>query len=163
MADPLTGLAGVATVSSILQIIDFSAKCIGATKKLIESGEDALRENIEVEYLTLQHDQLAERLISYNNASRPLTLDEQRVDQLAQECKKESRILLRVLDDLKVERGLSRTKRVLNSAIQTARALRKRKSIEAQQGYLHDLNNQLSIALLQIIKSVPYLFLDEFY
>lgn len=152
MADPLTGLATVGAVSALLQVIDFSAKVISETKKLLESSDDALRENIVVERLTLEHSTLMDRLVTYNNTKRPLDSHEQAVDKLAQECKQESAKLLKQLDELKVEKGLTGAKRVWQSTRKTAKALQKRKAIEQQQKYLDELNNQLSTTLLHILR-----------
>ena len=153
MADPLTGLATLGAVSAILQVIDFSAKVISETKKLLSSSDDALRENIIVERLTLEHSNLANRLITHNNSKRPLNAEEQAVDDLAQECKREAAKLLEQLDALKVESGLRRAKRVWKTTRKTAKALQQRKAIERQQRYLGELHNRLSTALLQILRT----------
>ena len=153
MAEPLTGLATLGAVSAILQVIDFSAKVISETKKLLSSSDDALRENIIVERLTLEHSNLANRLITHNNSKRPLNAEEQAVDNLAQECKREAAKLLEQLDALKVESGLRRAKRVWKTTRKTAKALQQRKAIERQQRYLGELHNRLSTALLQILRT----------
>ena len=152
MADPLTGLATVGAVSALLQVIDFSAKVIKETKKLVESSDDALRENIIVERLTLEHANLADRLIAYNTEGRELDANERAVDKLAQECKTEAAKLLNQLNQLKIDTGLTGAKRVWQTARMAQKALRQRKAIQQQQRYLGQLHNQLSTQLLHILR-----------
>jgi hypothetical protein len=153
MADPLTGLATVAAVSSIFQVIDFSAKVISETTRLVKSSSTALEENSNVEILVQQYSNLADRVLSSNNAQRPLNANEQAVDELAKDCKEKALKLLRLLETLKVDRSLSGVGKIVHSARKTIAALRKRKQIEQQQHDVARLHNALSTMLMHILKA----------
>jgi hypothetical protein len=151
----MIGLAAVAAVSSILQIIDFSAKCVAVTKEILASGAGASRDNISIAQLTEQQQSLANHMLqSYD---RPLTAQETRAETIAQESKTEARALLALVANLRIDKDLKGARRVLQASRQAAKTVMKRSAIEKQQNRLDRLNAQLSTSLIHILRHVVFL------
>lgn len=104
MAEPLSSFAAVGAVSSVLQILDFTADVAKNTYKLINSSRDALRENIEVERLAREYQQLNESVFGAASTQwGPPTADQAALEKLSSMCKQEANALLGLLDDLKLQ------------------------------------------------------------
>lgn len=146
MADPITALAAVGAVSSVLQIVDFSGKVLYHAAKLMAS-DDALRENIEIERLTRQHRMLTQDVID----SATCNQNPQALIQRTKEIGLKAGELLELLDDLKVTEAHKSFKRTFQSTRQAVRAVSKRAKIERKQKELQNLTKQLEIAMLQTI------------
>lgn len=160
MADPLTGLASVVAVSSILSVIDFSTKVISQATKLARSTNNALDKNLAIERLTQESGNLAKHIVSDLDNKRPLTAAEQAVDNLAQECRSEAQALLNTLSELKIEKDLKWPVRALQSAKQASKAVMKRNAIVRQKEYLESLQERLSNMLLNILRTTQATHLE---
>ncbi|KAF2166224.1 hypothetical protein M409DRAFT_55088 [Zasmidium cellare ATCC 36951] len=152
MADPISALAAVGAASSVLQIIDFSGKVLYNAAKLTAS-DDALRENIEIERLTRQHELLIQEVAESEAWNQGPPAQVAPLIQRAKEIGQKAGELLKLLDDLKVTEGRKSVKRALQSTRQAARAVSKRSKIERKQQELHNLTKQLEVALLLNVAS----------
>ena len=94
MAEPLSALATVGAVSSILQILDFTAAVAKHTYELLRSPHDALRENLDIERLTREDQLLSQNICTDLGTSRPLTAQDAALEDLAKTCKEEASALL---------------------------------------------------------------------
>ncbi|SMQ53164.1 unnamed protein product [Zymoseptoria tritici ST99CH_3D7] len=154
MADPVTGLAAVAAASSIIQVIHFSASCIAEITKPWASDELGLQENITLEQWVDQQHTFADSLItSHHDPSRPPSAEQINVESIAKELRKEAQVLLDVLRSVKVQEGLVGLEREWRVCVQTIKAFKKRKTIEAHQKRLQEIHVWLNHVLLQIIRS----------
>lgn len=151
MAEAIGALAAVGIASSILQIVDFASSVTKQTYRLVNSSEDTLRENIEVERLTQEYKLISEQICSSRRLVRPLKQNEAASFKLAEECRQESARLLNMLDDLKVQSHSRGRKRVLESARKSAKAVRLRTQIESRIKHLEKLDGQLAISLVQLL------------
>lgn len=145
-------LAACGVAASIFQIIDFSAKVAKQTYDLLQSGDDALRENIEIEKLTREYETIATNTGTGGLRATASAIDEVPIHRLGSECKENARQLIQILEDLKVTTGCTGAKRLYRTAKATAQAQRKKKGIEKRRRYLQELNGQLSTALLQLLQ-----------
>ncbi|KAK3708932.1 hypothetical protein LTR37_011262 [Vermiconidia calcicola] len=152
MAEPLSALATVGAVSSILQILDFTAAVARHTYELVRSPHDALRENLDVERLTREDQLLSENICTDIGTSRPLIAQDAALEDLAKKCKEEASALLQLLDGLKLkeQRGV---KRAYHGLAKGFRAEKQRKYIEGRTQNLRDLNGRLATRLVYIIRS----------
>lgn len=153
MADPLTGLATVAAVSSILSVIDFSGKVVVQATKLAKGTNNALEENQTIEQLIRENDSLAKLIVSDLDGRRPLSSAEQSVDKIAQECRRKAQELLITLNELKIEKDSKGAKRAFQSAKLASKALMKRSTIVKQREQLEALQDRLSDHLLNILRT----------
>jgi SMC interacting uncharacterized protein involved in chromosome segregation len=126
MADPLTGLATVAAVSSILSVIDFSSKVISQATRLAKGTSNALEENVVIERLIQENASLSSDVVKDLDNKRPLSAAEQAIDNVAQECRNKAQELLNTLSELKVDADSKGAKRALQSAKMASKALMKR-------------------------------------
>ena len=156
MAEAVAALATVGTVSSILQIVDFSAKVASLTWDISHSSDGTVKDNVRIEALVNQHKTLAGSVVTPKPARQVLTQDEAAVDSLAQSCKDEAKALLDLLQSLKVPSTSRGLERAWMGIKQASRALRKEKDIESKRKILHELNGQLTIALLQNLRYGAY-------
>jgi hypothetical protein len=140
-------IAAVGAASSIIQIVDFCSKVVVQAAELARSSRDALRENDELQRLTVQYESL-----SFEPETQLASDGKTRVERLSNECKREARRLLDLLDDLKIASGCRGAQRVWQGTKQTARAMGKRKDIKKQLKRLRELNSQLATALLLDIR-----------
>ncbi|KJX98415.1 hypothetical protein TI39_contig412g00036 [Zymoseptoria brevis] len=153
MADPVTGLAAVAAASSIIQVIHFSASCIAEITKLWASDELGLQDNIALEQWVDQQHTFADSLItSHHDPSRAPSTEQMNVENIAKELRREAQILLDLLRSVKVQEGLVGLERKWRVCVQTIKALKKRKTIEAHQKHLQEIHVFLTNVLLQIIR-----------
>lgn len=148
----MSALAAIGSISSILQILDFTAKVVSKSRELMNASGNALPENEDVERLAEEYERLSIEIQSTPHSFRPLTAQEAAVDNLAESCREEGRKLLDLLNNLKVKPGLQGARRYYETARQTTRAVRKREKIESRQKHLHELNGQLSVAVLDTLR-----------
>ncbi|KAK3716329.1 hypothetical protein LTR37_006479 [Vermiconidia calcicola] len=152
MAEPLSALATVGAVSSILQILDFTAAVAKHTYELLRSPHDALRENLDIERLTREDQLLSQNICTDLGTSRPLTAQDAALEDLAKTCKEEASALLQLLDGLKLkeQRGV---KRAYHGLAKGFSAEKQRKYIEGRSQNLRDLNGRLATRLVYILRS----------
>ena len=140
--DPLTavGLAG-----NIITFIDLSSKVLSTAKQLCDSASGATSENNELESLTKNLKDLADRTrrkpfnISRNgNFSLNIT-SETVLDNLSQQCIQVADELLETLESVKVKGD----GRILKSAIQAVKTVWKQDNIDAIQRRLDRISKQL--------------------
>jgi len=147
-------LVAVGAASSIIQIIDFCSRVAFQAVELAKSSHDALRDNQELERLTLEYENL-----SLRPSAVPASNQGTQAERLSAECKKEARRMLYLLDDLKIQSGCRGPRRIWQSTKQSARSIRKKKDIEKQRKRLRELNSQLATAVLLEIRCVDSLAL----
>ena len=144
--DPLTavGLAG-----NIINFVDFSAKALSRARQLFESASGATEENDELESLTKNLKDFADRTrrrsseISPRGHSRLSISSETVLDNLSQQCIQVADELLETLDSLKVK-GDGRTRK---SAIKAVKTVWKKDHIDALQRRLDRISKQLMDAM----------------
>ena len=140
--DPLTavGLAG-----NIITFIDLSTKVVSRTKQLYESASGATSENDELEGLTKNLKDLADRTRrkppnTSRNGHFSLNITSETVlDNLSQQCIQVADELLETLESVKVK-GDSRT---VKSALQAMKTVWKQDNIDAIQRRLDRISKQL--------------------
>jgi hypothetical protein len=140
--DPLTavGLAG-----NIITFIDLSTKVVSRAKQLYESASGATSENDELESLTNNLKDLADRTRrkpsnTLRNGHFSLNITSETVlDNLSQQCIQVADELLETLESVKVK-GDGRT---LKSAFQAVKTVWKQDSIDAIQRRLDRISKQL--------------------
>lgn len=142
-------LVTIGAASSIIQIIDFCSKVAIQAAELANSSHDALRENDELERLTLEYNNL-----SLRPSAEPASNQGTQADRLSVECKREARRMLGLLDDLKNSSGSRGARIIWQSTKQSARSIRKKKEIKKQRKRLRELNSQLATAVLLEIRCV---------
>jgi hypothetical protein len=140
--DPLTavGLAG-----NIITFIDLSTKVVSRAKQLYESASGATSENDELESLTKNLKDLADKTrrkppnISRNEHFSQNITSETVLDNISQQCIQVADELLETLESVKVK-GDGRT---LKSAFQAVKTVWKQDSIDAVQRRLDRISKQL--------------------
>ena len=140
--DPLTavGLAG-----NIITFIDLSTKVVSRAKQLYESASGATSENDELESLTKNLKDLADRTRrkppnTSRNGHFSLNITSETVlDNISQQCIQVADELLETLESVKVK-GDGRT---LKSAFQAVKTVWKQDSIDAIQRRLDRISKQL--------------------
>ena len=144
-------IAGFAAVSSVLQIFDFSTKVATHVHQLLSSNTNASVENLETERLARKYRALAELACHDGGSETTPTPEEEVVKRLGRECREEAHKLIKMLEELKVVSGCSRTTKVLQGTRKAARSLLKKQDIEKRRKYLQEINGQLATAFLCIL------------
>lgn len=140
--DPLTavGLAG-----NILTFIDLSSKVILRAKELYESGSGATAENNELEELTKNLKDLADRTQrkpfgTPGSSKFSLSITGEKIlNSLSQQCIQVADELLEILESVKFKSD----GRTLKSAIQAVKTVWKQDNIDATQRRLDRISKQL--------------------
>jgi len=145
-------LAACGVAASVFQIVDFSAKVVKHAFQLLQSGNDALRENIETEKLARDYRAIADDADTGGPLEATGKIDEGPIHKLGSDCKENARQLVQMLEDLKVASGCTGAKKLYHTARAAARAQRHKKKIEERRRYLQELNGQLTTALLQLLQ-----------
>jgi hypothetical protein len=98
-------LATISTISSIVQLVDFSSKCVSKGIQLHQSGSEALDDNVAVEAALVHLVSLKNEVQSSATATSDVLLD-----QLCQSVTEAASDLQAVLETLKVHGTKSRWK-----------------------------------------------------
>ena len=59
MADPVSALATVGTISNIVQLVEFTGRLLNQTQMLVRSSSGALKENVDLEVLIKEYEKLS--------------------------------------------------------------------------------------------------------
>jgi hypothetical protein len=153
MLDPLSSLN---LASTVVQFIDFGWKLAAEGCELYRSG--SLGRNDELEQITKDIAQFAENLIAANKCSDlGLSNDEKALRQLASSCKVLADKLLSELSTLK----LQKPQNGLESFRTALRSSRKRGSVQGIEKRLEDLQRQLNVRLMNILRYSNSLSIGE--
>ena len=97
MADPVSALATVGTVSSLMQVISFSVNILDQASKLLR--EDNRARVVSLAQLGKRHAEVHGAIKQRANNQRPLASHEAATDRLAEQCCEVSGELVEMLDD----------------------------------------------------------------
>ncbi|KAK4541520.1 hypothetical protein LTR36_007966 [Oleoguttula mirabilis] len=143
-------IAVVGVLSSVLQILEFTAKTASHTYKLLNSGDGGLRYNNETERLADEYQALGARSrATGGGTTAPRTAEEQTIAQIGSQCQEESRKLIAQLQALKIDPGTKGVKRLADGTCKAVKSLGRRKEVEHSRKHLHELNGQLATVILQ--------------
>lgn len=120
-------IATFAALSSVLQVVEFSAKVTKHAIKLVASETNALAGNLEIERLAREYQSLSASPIATN--ATPNTHD-QAVAHAREQCQEEANNLLRQLEALKLSPAVTGTKRLKEGTQKALKAVTERKKIE---------------------------------
>lgn len=144
-------LAAVGVASCILQVIDFGARVVTTTYKLVSASHDALREEIQLATLVREQDGIAERLRASLESKPVLSANEDTVVKLSTVVKKETDDLLSLLRQFKeISTNQNFIKRSVHGTKTALRIHRKREEIEQRRAKLQLVNGQLATALASV-------------
>jgi NACHT domain len=141
MLDPLSaiGLAG-----NLITFVDFSTKALSRARKLYESASGATEENEELEGLTKNLKELAEKIqrrpVQIPQASPAHFSSESVLNGLTKQCVQVANELLVVLDSLKVKGDGG----VLKSAAKAVKTLWKQDHLDGLQQRLDRISKQIA-------------------
>lgn len=116
-------LAAFSAVASFFQLVDFPAKVVSTTRKLMNSGTDAIREDIDTAHLAREYEALA---TTFDPAPSSAT---NRISRLASDCRERARKLLADLDQLRLDARGFKAIRALQGTHQVIRSMRRCKDI----------------------------------
>lgn len=149
MLDPLSAL-GVA--SNIVQLVGFTAEIIKESRAYVKGQKETIPS-----YETIS--ELVERQqAAFNNVSAiefpvgPLDREEQHVKDLAERCVEEGRKLISILETLALAK-----KKIASAMLAVVKAKWKRADVEQHRQVLASYQDQLSLALINLIRCVCFL------
>jgi hypothetical protein len=143
-------IATVAAISSVVQLIGFTAKLAEYAHRVIDASVDALPYASETELLAAQYEEIGKK-----SAKRSLDeteeSEEQTISRLGSTCRLQSEKLLQKLGKLKIDDDSTGLKRLSDGFRKGVVYLTKRHDIERSRKYLQEINSQLTTAMLQSI------------
>ena len=107
MADPISGIATVGVVASIIQLLEFTGNVGRQTHEILASTQGTLKANEALEQLVSEYDKISAKICNDVDGTRPLTLGDAELDNVARNCTGEAEDLLKQLQDLKLDRWYS--------------------------------------------------------
>lgn len=158
MLEPLSALS---VACAAVQFVDFSVKVVSKGVQLFDKG--SLSNNDELELTTNELNRLMGNLTAntptqaqiWIGTRRPISPEEEALIRVAASCKEVGEKLLELLGRLKTQNHESRMGQGVDSFRVALRDIRKRGDVQDTKKRLHDLQAQLSIHLLSLLRSAP--------
>jgi hypothetical protein len=139
-------LAALGVASTIMQVVDFSAKVAKYSQEVITSGKDAISENQKLESLTREYSNLATAASDGHSLGTKLSAEDQAIERLAEECKAAAKELLDTLSDLRIPPNTRGAKRFFKGVLNATKTLAKQRELVQKKERVRDLTEQLTSA-----------------
>lgn len=152
MAEPASALLALGIASNAISVVDFASKVAKATYLVVDSASNASQENAVIEELALDYGRLS--LQGPTESDRPFTAEEAHVEELAEKDKIASKSLLDLLEKFKLDEGKRGFKRLMDGGKKMTKSIMAKNKIDEERRYLSDLNGQLSLALIKLLRYV---------
>jgi hypothetical protein len=145
----MEAFSSLSLVGRIAQVIDFSSRLVAGTNEIYSSAEGALENHLRLDTTTNNFLRLCTELSSAAQSTPTnLTASENALCILADWCLDDAKLLLHILDDLKVKGGKSKWM----SFRQALRGALKEDKVQNLEKRLSNYRSQLSMQLIALLR-----------
>lgn len=152
MAEPVSGLVALGIASNAISVVDFACKVTKATYTVLNSATTTSEENAVLEELARDYERLSLRLP--DQSVRPVTAEEAHVEELSEKERLASKSLCGLLEQFKLDESKRGFKRLVDGGTKMTKSIMAKSKIENERKHLSDLNEQLSLALIKLLRYV---------
>lgn len=150
MAEPASALLALSIASNAISVVDFASKVGKATYLVVNSASNTTEENDTIEDLARDYERLSLR--GTNEGERPLSAEEAHVEELSEKDQVASKSLLDLLEKFKLDESKRGFKRLMDGGKKVTKSMLAKNKIDAERRLLGDLNGQLSLALIKLLR-----------
>jgi hypothetical protein len=144
-------IATFAAISSIVQILDFSARLVSCTRDILKNPSLSSTEQGNLAQLAETYKSITNQFAGYPD--RQPSSEEQAVFRLQKECHEEAESLISSLEKLKISPGVTGIRKAKDGAKKVFLAFRERNELQRRHQNLEELNGLLGTSLLQLLLS----------
>ena len=147
---PMDPITGISLAASVIQLITFGIDAVKTCREIYQKGSVSDYKDLDytTNHLAGVTNSLQQSLQSSITGSRVLTREEKDLIKLAQECEDCAKLLQKELDILQTQPGAS----TLHSVRLTARAIRKKGTIDKINQHLQTYQSTLETSLLSRLR-----------